>query len=155
MMTVQNGASNDNCRAPTVRVPAPVAVAIGSKYEATKGLDIAEVAKLVRADIKAAVASGELPEGSVASVRIQRFAGGKSITAVLAIPGVVRLSPEETEAGRSNRVPKPWLTRVAYNAEAAVERIVEAYNYDRSDSQSDSFNVRFYAHVSVEGAVVS
>ncbi len=34
----------------------------GSKYDATRDLDIKEVAKLVRADIKQAIKSGRLPK---------------------------------------------------------------------------------------------
>ncbi len=126
----------------------------GSKYESTKDLGITEIAKLIRADIKAAITSGDLPADSAASVRIQRFSGGQSVSVVLTVPGIVRVAEEEADAGRANRVSKPWLTRVAYNAEATIENILSAYNFDRSDTQSDYFHVRFYTHVSVVGQEV-
>lgn len=43
----------------------------GSKYDSTKGLDIRAIAKLVRGDIASAIADGDLPAGSSASVRIR------------------------------------------------------------------------------------
>jgi hypothetical protein len=119
----------------------------GSKYEATAGLDIVAVAKLVRADVAAAIASGDLPADCKVKVRIERFSGGRAINAFIALP-VVRCSESACAAGRANLVPKPWLTRVAYNAELTVQAILDAYNYDRCDIQSDSFDVRFYSTVS-------
>jgi hypothetical protein len=124
----------------------------GTKYEATKGLDIKAIAKLVRGDLAAAVADGDLPAGSSASVRIQRYSGGQSITVELAIPGPFRRSPEQTEASRARGLLKPWLTRAAYAAEGVVEAILATYNFDRSDSQSDCFNVRFYSHINLVAA---
>ena len=48
----------------------------GSKYKS--GRDVKEIAKLVRTDIRAAVAAGELPKAKYA-VNISRFAGGCSL----------------------------------------------------------------------------
>jgi hypothetical protein len=122
----------------------------GSKYEATKGLDISAVAKLVRADIKAAIVAGEIPAGTVCSVRCERYSGGQSLSIyVTGFVGSARIDDEAmVDVARSNGVPMPWLTRVAYNTIGALESIRAAYNYDRSDIQSDYFNVRFYGSVS-------
>jgi hypothetical protein len=61
---------------------------VGKKYEA--GLDVTEIAKRMRADIKQAIADGEIPEGVKARVRTPRFAGGQSIDIrVTSIPFMV------------------------------------------------------------------
>lgn len=96
----------------------------------TSRLDISAVAKLVRADIKAAIASGELPAGARSSVRIDRCSVSERLTVVLTIPGVVRCSASECEAGRASGLSKPWLSRVAYLAEGVVEGIVARYALD-------------------------
>jgi hypothetical protein len=124
----------------------------GSKYEATRELDIKAIAKLVRGDIAAAIADGDLPAGSSASVRIERYSGGQSINVTLAIPGPFRRTPEQTEASRARGLLKPWLSRSAFAAEGVVEAILAAYNFDRSDSQSDYFHVRFFSHINLVAA---
>jgi hypothetical protein len=88
----------------------------GSKYEETKDLDIAEVAKLVRKDLAAL----KLPVKP--SVRISRYSGGQSLD--------VHLKMERD----------PELAK-------KIRAILNSYNFDESDSQSDYFCVRFYGHV--------
>lgn len=109
----------------------------GAKYEQTKGLRRVEIAKLIRADIKAAVAAGELPK---VSYSVRASGGGNSIH--------VRIAWKARPVGD-----RPAIER--YTAEtralrSAVEQIVEAYNYDCSDLQSDYFDVRFYGSVDIE-----
>ena len=59
----------------------------GSKY--TAGLDIAQIARLVRIDIKAAIADGALPVGKY-SVRVSRYSIGQSLNLTATVPGVTR-----------------------------------------------------------------
>ena len=55
-------------------------IVVGSKYE--NGVDIATIAKLVRSDIKSAVASKSLPVAKY-SVRVSRYSMGQSIDIVV------------------------------------------------------------------------
>ena len=116
----------------------------GDKYEETKDLDIAKIAKLVREDIKAAIAAKTLPAGKY-PVRISRYAGGQSLSVTLSDLPFNPLNPERVRNPHSNQ-------DVFYSGEAvelihAVEGLAKAYGYDHSDLQSDYFNVRFYTHV--------
>ena len=127
----------------------------GTKYEATKGLSRVEIAKLIRADIKAAVKAGTLPAAKY-SVTCQSYAGGGSINIkvadvtkegfVLHNEARLRWDLENPHAGLYNC---PANVRDLYSPEAVelkktLEGIMAAYNYDGSDIQSDYFNVRFY-----------
>jgi hypothetical protein len=99
---------------------------VGTKYEATKDLDIAEVAKLVRKDLKEAYPRYKF------SVRIDRFSMGQSLDVVVSNSGLSRHSD------------------AANGLERKVKEIVDAYNFDDSDSMTDYFHVAFYSGVRVE-----
>lgn len=127
-------------------------IAYGAKYE--RGRDITEIAKLVRADIKAAIKAGDLPKGTKCSVRVSRFSGGRSLTVtVKALPGInglnwYRLDAEKAEP---HQYPGnfPQHARAIYSPEGTrvvklLEAMVEAYNFDGSDTQTDYFHVNFY-----------
>lgn len=121
-------------------------VAYGNKYEETKNLDIKEVAKLVRRDIRAAIKKGDLPKIKV-SVKISRYSGGQSLDAtVKEAPYAIMRDPTEEELSFG----EDWkrLTKETLRVEGILEAIVKAYNYDGNDIQTDYFNVRFYSHVS-------
>lgn len=102
----------------------------GSRYRETKDLDIVEVAKLIRKDLAAKKEQRESPLfGLKTSVRIQRYSMGQSIHLdAWADPG----------AGMNHMAIKQSLFAVA-----------ECYNYDRSDSQSDYFDVKFHVSTRV------
>lgn len=115
--------------------------------------DAADIAKDIRADIKAARQAGEinLPEGAKISVRCSKYSGGQSID--VNVTGWVghRIEVEDAEnfwPGFTRRE----LTPEADEVQGRLERIVRAYNWDGSDSQSDYFDVCFYGHVSFDGA---
>lgn len=120
----------------------------GSKYDAN--LDVAEIAKRIRADIKAAIASKHLPTGAY-SVKIRRFAGGCAIDVRIAdVPFVVlnreRVVADATKPHEFNGL--PIHTEAASEILARTKAIVQAYNHDRSDVQTDYFDVKFYGDVS-------
>ena len=123
----------------------------GTKFEATRDLDIAAIAKLVRADIKAAVKSGELPAGLVASVRISRYSMGQSLGVSFGAPGVNPVNPDwaaASEAARFGWDGGPGFSRLTgegMRIEAVVAGIVGAYNFNNSDSMSDYYHTRFSA----------
>lgn len=123
----------------------------GSKYQATRDLDIAEIAKLVRKDLKAAQAAGELPADAALSVTIDRYSGGQSLGVVVSgMPDTWTYNQPGLEPDYAEYVPAHGgMTDEATAVLRKIEGLVFAYNYDGSDIQSDYFNVRFYSSVKI------
>jgi len=124
----------------------------GAKYE--KGLQVVEIAKRIRADIKAAIASGEIPAIKT-SVRISRYSMGRSIDVTITEAPFAVINPEWVQA-RNEGVSVWELDNIdKFTAEASrvfdvVESIRAAYNYDRSDSMTDYYDVNFGGGVSFD-----
>ncbi len=123
----------------------------GAKYD--KNLGTKEIAAAFRQDVKTAKAKGELPKDLKLSVTMDRFAGGSSIHVdIKGGLGCPLFNPEwlEAVAAAGNDWNRPNSER--YNPEAAaiekkLEGMLQAYNHDGSDSQSDYFDVKLYGHV--------
>ncbi len=118
----------------------------GAKYD--KDMDIAEIAKRVRADIKAAFPSVKV------SARISRYAGGRSLNVrITQLPkGMLPMNPQRVvfEAQNPHACLPNGMPR--YNAAAEklltdVKAIVNAYRRDQSDIQTDYFSTNFYGDV--------
>jgi hypothetical protein len=122
----------------------------GTKYD--QSLSIVQIAKFVREDIAAAIAAGKLPEMKV-SVRVQKYSGGRSLHVnITELQQGFRLFNRErlrndVENPHAPPTRLPIYTGAGEGLFAAIKRIVNAYNYDRSDIQSDYFDVNFYEHV--------
>lgn len=117
----------------------------GEKYEASKSLDNAGVAKLIRQDIAAAIKSGVLPKGLKTSVTCSR---GNAIS--LKVTGV----PEGFPVLNPNARPNANQTNEVYSYEmlcalGVLTSIHNSYNYDGSDMSYDYFNVRYYGRASI------
>lgn len=126
---------------------------LGDRY-----VGAADIAKLIRADIKAGVKSGDLPttfngHEVTYAVTVNNFSGGRSIN--VAIRGV----PED--ARRRNLEPGDWgyhdhLSETKRDTEAAVElkakvnSYLNAYNHDGSDTMTDHFDVNYYGNADFE-----
>ncbi len=132
----------------------------GSRLEMTKGMSRAEIAKLFRGDIKAATARGDLPKGLKVSVRTQEYSGGGSINVrVTAVPagfGVLNLPRVYADFC----TPHVYSDRPMYSAQAAallkkLDAMLQAYNFDDSDTMTDYFHVRFYGHAEFDSDVTS
>ena len=91
----------------------------GSKYQVTKDLDIVEIAKLVRKDIKV-----KLPAIKT-STRVDKYSMGCSINV------------EILEA--------PIVLKQHYKTE--IKKILDSYNYNNSDVMTDYFDYRFSGFV--------
>lgn len=120
----------------------------GTKYQATRDLSRVEIAKLIRADIKAAAAAGELPAGLKVAVRTSRYAGGGSIDVAITAaplnpvnPAWVSL-PDNEKWGPGRTVDR--FTVEGQRIAAVIAEIHASYNYDNSDSMTDYFHVRYY-----------
>lgn len=118
---------------------------VGPKYEATRDLGIAEIAKLVRQDIKTAIAEGRLPAGLKCSVTIQRYSMGQSLDIrVTDAPFAVKVAEHEATDNRAQGLKWAWLTRDAVGVLETLGEIHSAYNYDNSDPQSDYHSNRYH-----------
>lgn len=125
----------------------------GSKYQ--RGMDTAQVAKLVRADIKAAKKAGTLPASLETSVRISRFAGGSSLSiTVTAAPVQIHASDYMAHHVRT-KGHQHWegerFTPQARALLAKLEAIGGEYNRTDRDSQADYHNTNFFLHVDFHG----
>lgn len=114
---------------------------IGAKYEETKDLDIKEIAKLVRADIKK-----EFPDIKT-SVTIERYSMGQSLN--------VRVTESDTQLKNYSydhtfKTNPQGMTERGKEVKQGITNIVEAYNFDDSDSMSDYYHVRFHSSIRFE-----
>lgn len=122
----------------------------GSRYDMAKTVD--EIPALIRSEIKAAVARGELPRGKY-SVRKRRSTHSWAIDVSISDLGIPLLNPERLAADRDDpNTYRPEYHCPRYTPEAtavrkAVEAICDSFNHDGSDSQTDYFDVRFYGSV--------
>lgn len=119
----------------------------GAKYRA--GMTGPEIAKAIRADIKAAQKAGDLPAMKV-SVRCESSSLHNAIRVfVKAWDGQVwstaRALYDLRNPGAYN--PTRFYSRSAESVLDGLRAIVAAYNYDRSDVQTDYFDVNFYSTV--------
>jgi hypothetical protein len=119
--------------------------------------DTKEIAKRIRADIAAAIKSGELPQLKV-SVRIKYSSMSSSITLeVVETPHdflAVNAAHEWWTAANprlaSCMAPESARDRLSPAGRHVIQKlsaIAAAYNWDRSDRMIDHFNVNFYQHV--------
>lgn len=129
----------------------------GSKYEETKGLRRAEIAKLIRADIKAATGT-LIPDWVRTSVRTEEYSMGGSINVTVQYDPRLwqpcdgyledRVCPRSAQYG--GHQPHDRLTLLGRGVEAIITEIQRAYNYDGSDTMSDYFDVRYYGWVTMQ-----
>jgi hypothetical protein len=150
----------------------------GYLYEEGGLLDTAQIAKLIRKDIKTAVREGMLPDRWTYSVRTRRFAGGtaidirvKNTDAWQQCPGYKIGTKHDLPGGgwTATGCGNVWckaggqykdepsaeyhkvLTEEAQAAKMTLERIHNAYNHDGSEVQVDYFDVNYYGTVDFDG----
>jgi hypothetical protein len=132
----------------------------GSKYAMTRGLSYAQIAQLIRSDIKHAVSEGRLPANAKYSVRTRTFSGGGAIDVVLKdLPGAwVPQDDAKCAGGWCNTHDYHYdgcpaaehLSTTAANALEVLREIHSSYNYNDSDSMTDYFDVNYYGRPEVE-----
>lgn len=137
--------------APTAQVtesgangPVVYTTAVGSKYTGFR--DVADVAKDVRGDLKAAQAAGYLPDDVKMSVTTSKYAGGQALRVEIrgmSDQDIYRHDPTSWEPGRRYSAPcREVIDR--------VDAIAGAYDRSTTDAQTDYFNVMYWCHVDVE-----
>lgn len=124
----------------------------GAKYDSSLG--VVEIAKRIRADIKAAIAAGTIPAIKT-SVRISRYSMGRSIDVTITEAPFEVLNPAWTEACKAGACVWDLDGISKYTDEATrvfevVRQIRDDYNYDRSDSMTDYYDVNFGGSVSFD-----
>ena len=117
----------------------------------------ADIARLVRRDLKAAKKDGAFPEGVTFSVRCRNYAGGRAVDVTIkGYEGPV--SCPECQGQRNSRTYaglhgdlcqtcatwNGWMAPEAEELYRVVDMMREAYNYDGSNTQIDYFDVSYY-----------
>lgn len=129
------------------------------KFEGTKldeRLSTTDIAAAFRVDVKHAQKQGTLPKGLKLSVKSKYYSGGSSINvAIKAAPGLVLLNPEwirnQIEDPHTYHPNVSRYTPEAFALRESLTKMLNAYNFDNSDSQSDYFHVKFYEHIDFAG----
>ena len=113
-------------------------------------LNIKDIAKAVRADLKA-----KHPKCKF-SVTIERYAGGQSMTVALMSAPFAALAKDCEDADRGytqvnlyHMDTQTQLTEKARKVMTDAKAAMSNFNYDESDIMTDYFNVNFYMHVTV------
>ena len=131
----------------------------GAKHDATRSLDIAQIAALVRKDIADTQKRGDLPKAMKASVRIQRYSGGQSLDVrVTALPADFPMfSPTFLEharaGGNRNDFTGYWADVQSDEVKDLISKLQAirgAYNRDNSDSMTDYFDYRFGGNAEID-----
>jgi len=119
---------------------------VGSKYD--PDLDVVEIAKRVRKDLK------QEYSGCKFSVRIQRFSMGRSLDVTIkhtdfqvVNPDRVRFRVENPEWDYAKTNAPELYTTEGEALLKRVKEIVQAYNFDDSDSMSDYYRVNFFQNI--------
>jgi len=127
----------------------------GEKHDST--LDIKDIAKLLRSDIKAAQKAKELPKMKV-SITIERYSGGQAMNvSIKEFPvqfiNIFRMKlQEENPSTFVGNLPDEHpayelYTPLAKKTLLALNSMADAYNHNGSDIQSDYFDVNYYSRV--------
>jgi hypothetical protein len=150
--TVRNVAEEERVKALAAKQAAQ------PKPKGDERLDTAEIAALVRADIKEAVKRGDLPKAKY-SVVTDKYSMGSSITVRASeFPGRVLnpaafiVHPDSPYMVQDRDRFKSMYTTAAQATLDKLHAIVNAYHWDKSDPMSDVYNERFARHVNLEHA---
>lgn len=124
----------------------------GSKYAGYR--DAADIARDYRRDVKAAQADpvSPVPADARISVRVEKFSGGQAIDVQIRdMPDAWTYVAPGTEPDYINNYPtNGGTTPEATAAIKELERLLNAYNRNNSDPQTDYFDVLFYGRVDVQ-----
>lgn len=113
---------------------------VGNKWSsATDKLSTTEIAKLVRQDVAKVF---NKKDGWKISITSEYFSGGSSINLTVKSSPIV-LREYDEDLGYMVLNEKGKLIR------KQLEELVDAYNYDGSDSQTDYFHRNYYSHVRI------
>ena len=123
----------------------------GTKYAATKDMDIKDIAKLIRADIKASIKAGQIPDGKYA-VKISRYSMGQSLDVSISDVDIQIYNVEKiyAEDRRENTDGLYIYSEEGRAILSAVQGIIDSYNFDKSKMIEDYHHQKFYGHVTYD-----
>ena len=120
----------------------------GAKYN--EKATLAEIKRGVQADIKAAVAAGELPAATYkVSARASRRSYDHVGVSIDGLPFAVLHPRKVEELQGGERWLGAYLNDEALAVHNKVKALINAYGYNRSDSQSDYFDFAFSVDVNL------
>lgn len=99
---------------------------VGKYYWETRDWDIAEIAKVIRKQIKQDSNGEVLPKELKTKVKIKRYAGGQSLDILVLKESVPKLFD--------------W----SYRVRARLQYLLTSYNYDFSSVQNDYHDTRYH-----------
>ena len=105
---------------------------IGNKYEQVKDLDIKEIAKLIRKDLK------QFKDCKL-NVSISRYANGQSLWVKL----------KKCDDPNKLKKEQNYLS-ICPNFYKQIEDVINQYNFDKSHLPSDYYHVNFSSHISCD-----
>ena len=115
----------------------------GINYEETKGLEPAEITKLIRSEIRALMKSGKLPKAKY-SIRKDQYAHGWSMyICATELPFVV--SRKKNRGFENSKESGELIER--------LEQIANQYNYDHGNVLVDYHRERFILFVRLEDTI--
>lgn len=128
---------------------------VGAKYQS--GRDVADIAKDLRAEIKALVKANILPQGTY-SVTISRYSGGRSIDIKVTEFEFPILNPERIAHERqypheflpTNHTYYPLYSKIARMTLDQLNAMLNAHRFDDSDGMIDYFHTNFYGNASFD-----
>lgn len=155
---IMNGNTREESRVDSIPQNTPIKLVLdskdfeykftGSKYKDTANLSTTQIAKLVRSELRA-----KFPQKKwyKFSVRTDYFAWWSSIDVdIIAVP--FKVTTDEYVEAVKNNINRSYYNIKMFTPEAEeLERVSKAilnqYNFDDSDSQTDYFHVNYYWHV--------
>lgn len=118
----------------------------GAAYQVTRKLDITEIAKRIRVNLRNAQELGALPAEMTFSVKVDRYSMGQSIDVDLSgMSDAWTYAPKDADDHRFGH----QYSDAAKAAKSYVKSMVDSYNRDDSDAMVDYFDVHFYGHVTL------
>lgn len=124
----------------------------GRKYQETQNMDIAQIAKLIRNDIRDAIKKKKLPSHPKYSVTIERYSMGQSVTVRVTNILPLRIMNEQAVVNELSYTSfhGPRLNQAGKNLDNILTDICRQYGFDNSDSMTDYFHSRFHTHISLQ-----
>lgn len=133
-------------------VPAPTILDADSMYPVTVGAhhqpgqDVADTAKAIRADLKAATQDGWLPPEYGYKVSTARYAGGQSIH--VTVTGMT--DDEHFDVSRADGIPRLVPSDRANHVRGRVQQILDSRNRQSINSMLDYYNVDYHSGVTLQ-----
>lgn len=121
------------------------AIKYGTNYK--ENLDVVEISKIMRKEIKRLIAEKKICASYKYSVKTERFAGGSSIDI-----SVKTLLNEDRPARVWDENDCCWkeYTPELQKTYEQLKLLHRSYNFDGSDSMSDYFFVKYYGGVKID-----